>query len=446
MPADTLRLTFTFQPLLARLRKSAFVRNILVVMTGTAIAQAIGFALSPLISRLFSPSDFGVFGSFVAVASIIGTVTTLQYSQAIMLPKEEGEAINVLALSCLCTLLLSGLCLAACLVAPGTLNGLMKTNGIWPLVLLVCATFVSGANQSFQAWCVRSKAFKHTSASQVVRSLSSNGLQLGCGCLKAGAPGLICSTVLADILATLNLGLVVLRDWKMLRHRAGWQTFRRLALEYHDFPMYSASTSLMNALSLGLPVLLLTRFYGLAVAGGYAFAMRVLSTPMNFALTALRQVLFQKAAEAHNAGRRLTRLYAGITVGLFAVALLPSLVLMAWAPQFFAWLFGAQWLQAGQFASSLVLWLLFMFSNVPATLFARIIRIQRQMFMFDVTLLLVRTASLYLGGVYLSPSTTILLFSSVGGVMNVVFIGVVGYKLWKSEASRQANHPMGDVR
>jgi lipopolysaccharide exporter len=443
MPTDTLKIPLAVQPFLARFRGSAFVRNILVVMTGTAVAQAIGFSLSPLISRLFSPANFGVFGSFNAVASVVGTMVTLQYSQAIMLPKEDGDAINVLALSCLCTLLLSALCLVVCLVVPGTLNGLMKTTGVWPLVLLVSATFVTGVNQSVQAWCVRVKAFKHTSASQVVRSLASNGLQLGCGVVKTGAPGLMCSTVVADILATLNLGRVVLRDWGVLRHRAGWQTIRRLASEYHDFPLYSASTSLINSLSLGLPMLLLTHFYGLAVAGCYAFAMRILSTPMNFVLTALKQVLFQKAAEAHNAGRRLTRLYAKISVGLFAVGLLPSLVLIAWAPRFFSWLFGPQWLQAGQFASSLVLWLLFMFSNVPAALFARIIRIQRQMFMFDVTLLLVRTATLYFGGLHLSPSTTILLFSSVGGVMNVVFIGIVGYKLWKSERNKQTDHPTG---
>ena len=49
---------------LARLKKSSFVKNVLVVMSGTAAAQIIGFALTPIISRLFSPSDFGVFGSF----------------------------------------------------------------------------------------------------------------------------------------------------------------------------------------------------------------------------------------------------------------------------------------------------------------------------------------------------------------------------------------------
>jgi lipopolysaccharide exporter len=420
-----------------RLRKSTFVKNVLVVMTGTAIAQALGFALSPVISRLFSPTDFGVFGSFGAVAGVIGAATTLQYSQAIILPKNNADAINLLGLSSLCTVVLTLLCLAACLIAPSALNDLMKTAGIWALGLLVCGTLVSGLSQSFHAWCVRSKAFKQTSVSQVVRSVSSNGMQLGCGSVGIGAIGLVSSSVIADILATMNLGRVVWRDWRVHGHELGWSHLRRLAAEYRDFPVYSATTNIINSLSLGLPMLLLTHFYGLAVAGAYAFAMRIVSAPMGFVLTALRQVLLQKAAEVHNEGKDLLSLYVKITISLFAVALLPSLILMIWAPQFFAWIFGTQWMLAGEFSSSLMIWLLFMFSNVPASLFGRIIRLQRQMFLYDVAMLLLRTASLYLGGRYFSPSTTILFYSCVGGVMNAIYIGFVGYKLWKAKAVKQ---------
>jgi hypothetical protein len=81
----------------------------------------------------------------------------------------------------------------------------------------------------------------------------------------------------------------------------------------------------------------------------------------------------------------------------------------------------------------LILWLLMMFCNVPATLFARIIRIQRQMFFYDIALLIARTGSLFFGGLYVSASTTVLLYSSVGAVMNVIFIVIVGRKIQRQE-------------
>ena len=430
---DIRALNLQLKNILVRLKNSAFVKNILIVMSGTAMAQVIGFALTPIISRLFSPSDFGVFGSFNSVATIIAAGATLQYTQAIMLPKEKEDAVHLFVVSCICTSIVAFVCLICCIIVPSALNGLMKTNGIWALALLVVAITISGLNESCQAWCVRVKAFKHTSASQVIRSLSSSGTQIGFGYFKTGASGLIASSILADILASLNLGRVVFRDLGALHKNIRWKRMKQLAKDYRDFPMYSASMNVINSLSLGLPVLLLTQFYGIAVAGAYAFGMRILSAPMGFVLTALRQVLFQKAAEAHNDGDRLMPLYVKITLGLFALALFPSLVIFIWAPTLFSWVFGSQWHMAGEFVRSLVLWMMFMFCNLPAVLFARIIRIQQKMFVYDLILLAARTMVLFAGGMYLSAVYTIMLLSLVGAIMNIIFIVIVGFILMRSE-------------
>jgi lipopolysaccharide exporter len=421
------------QDILAGLRKSSFVRNVLVVMSGTAAAQAIGFALTPLISRLFSPSDFGVFGSFNAVSGVIAAGVTLEYSQAIMLPKEKADALNLFCVSCFVTSAIAFLCLAACLLAPRLLMSLMSAPSAWFLVLLVLATLVNGINNSCQAWCVRVKAFKQTSVSQVIRSLSSNGAQVGFGLAKGGAAGLVISSVLADMLASLNLVRVLLSDLKTFRLDIRWGRMRQLANEYRDFPMYSASQNVINALSSGMPVLLLTHFYDIAVAGAYAFGASILVLPMGLILRSLRQVLFQKAGETQHEGGSLARLYVKTTAGLFALALLPSLVLVIWAPQLFTWIFGSQWLTAGEFATSLIIWLMFYFCNLPAVLFAKIIRIQRTIFFYDLVLLGARASALILGGLYLRAWQTIALFSLVGAVMNLFLILLVGHAVLRAE-------------
>ena len=204
-----------FRGIFSRLRQSAFVKNVLIVMTGTAAAQAIGFALTPVISRLYSPSDFGVFGSFDAVLTVIAAGVTLDYSQAVMLPKEKKDAINLFMLSCASAVIFCIISLAACLLLPGYLQGLMKAPNVWVLPMLVAAILVTGMNQSCQAWCVRVKAFKDTSASQVIRSLSSSGMQIGFGLFRGGSVWLIVSSILADIFASLNLARVVVRDGRL---------------------------------------------------------------------------------------------------------------------------------------------------------------------------------------------------------------------------------------
>lgn len=418
-----------------RLKNSAFIKNILIVASGTALAQIIGFALMPVISRLFTPADFGVFGSFSAVVGVISAGITMDYSQAIMLPKEKSVAFELFVISCLSTIIISLICALACFIVPGYLINLMKAPGAWVLFMLVFVVLITGFNVTLQSWCIRLKAFKQTSASQVVRSVSSNGLQIGFGFFKAGSAGLIISSVLADLFASINLFKVFLADFKSTAHNFNWNRAKQLAYEYRDFPIYSATMNVINALSMGLPVLLLTNYYGIMVAGAYAFGERILSAPMGLILRALRQVLFQKAAETDHQGASLLTLYIKITAGLFALALIPSVILFIWAPPIFSFIFGQDWLLAGDFASSLIIWLIFLFCNVPAVLFSRILRLQRQLFIFNIILLAARSFVLVGGGMYMTASHTIFWFSIVGAIMNIVFIAIVGFVLMKKEGA-----------
>lgn len=425
----------TLQHIFDRVKKSTFLRNILIVMTGTAVGQIIGFALTPIISRLFSPSDFGIFGAFNSISNIFAAGATLQYSHAIMIPKEKDAALNLFFISCLSTFAVSFFCLILCLLVPAHLNGFMKTSGVWILLLLVVATTVAGLNESFQFWCIRTKAFNRTSASQVIRSVASNSMQIGTGYFRVGAAGLIVSSIFADIFASINLARMVLPDIYALRHRVSWVRIKQLSKEYRDFPLYAASQNVVWALSVGLPVLLLTHFYGIVVGGAYTFGVRMIQTPMGVLLGALRQVLYQKASEVQHQDGNLTPLYTKTTAGLFAVCLMPSLILFIWAPQIFVWVFGPQWLTAGEFARWLVLWLTFYFCELPAVLFARLLRIQRMVFVYDLVLLAVRVSVLVLGGMYLSARQSIVIFSVVGAVMNLLLILMVGYVVKKRKSA-----------
>jgi O-antigen/teichoic acid export membrane protein len=371
-----------------------------------------------------------VFGSFTAILAVFASGITMDYSQAIMLPKLKDDAFGLLVVSCMSTFFM----VAFCLVASKLILNLIKAPNAWILVFLVIGILVVGLNQTFQGWCVRIKAFKRTSASQVIRSLSANGMQVGLGYLKGGALTLIFAVTLGDLLATISLAGGVLRDFKVQWQSIRWGRLWKLVKEYRDFPLFSASTNVINSLSLGLPIFLLTHFYGIAVAGAYAFGIRLMRAPMELVLRALRQVLYQKASETYNKGGRLLPLYLKITGSLFAIGFLPSLILFIWAPQIFSWIFGAQWHIAGLFARSLVLWLLFEFCNLAAVLFARIVRLQRKKFFFYKIKLIAKALALVLGGMYLPASQTVFLFSVVGAVMNIIFIMIIGVVLMKMES------------
>ena len=70
-----------------QLGQSKFVRNVAIVATGTAGAQAITMAFAPIITRIYGPEAFGLLGTFMAILAVLTPVAALTYPIAIVLPR-----------------------------------------------------------------------------------------------------------------------------------------------------------------------------------------------------------------------------------------------------------------------------------------------------------------------------------------------------------------------
>ncbi|MDN5539770.1 MAG: oligosaccharide flippase family protein, partial [Comamonas sp.] len=81
------------------LGKSDFARSVLTLLTGTAFAQAIPLIISPVLTRLYSPDEFGAYALYTAIVSVLVVVATGQYENAVLLPKKELHAFSLVALA-----------------------------------------------------------------------------------------------------------------------------------------------------------------------------------------------------------------------------------------------------------------------------------------------------------------------------------------------------------
>jgi O-antigen/teichoic acid export membrane protein len=89
---------------------SDFNKNVVMLFAGTAIAQAIPVAISPILTRLYSPEEFGLFALFFSISNLLGVIATARYELAIVLPKDEEDA-NKLEKLCYVISVLIGLVL-----------------------------------------------------------------------------------------------------------------------------------------------------------------------------------------------------------------------------------------------------------------------------------------------------------------------------------------------
>jgi lipopolysaccharide exporter len=403
----------------------SFLRNLSIVMSGTALAQVISFAVMPVISRLFTAEDFGIFGTFQSIVGVVSAGITLQYIQAIVLPKEKQNSINVFYASFISVILLTILLFLIIFFFGKHILPYVSLPSVWYVYFVILASFVAGMNQIFQAWCIRVKAFKHTSISQVINSTSSSGIKIVSGCMQVGAIGLILGNILANVAASLNLMRVVVTDLKKSPEDVSLKKIKEMAMEYQDFPLYAMPQNLMNALSQSLPVLLLGYFYGVKVAGFYAFGITMLHAPMRLILGPLRQVLFQKATEVYNMGGDLFKLYLKISTGLAIIGILPTVVFFVFAPEIFSFIFGVEWFQAGIYARWLILWVYAGFTNPPSIIFARILRKQKFLFFYECFVVFSRVMVLIIGGMYFSAEISVMNFAILGMVLNIAIISWV---------------------
>ncbi|MFT5306040.1 MAG: lipopolysaccharide exporter, partial [Chitinophagales bacterium] len=72
--------------MIEKIKKSSFLKNTLLLVSGTTIAQAIPMVISPILTRIYEPKSFGVLMIYVSYISILGVIATTRYEKAIIIP------------------------------------------------------------------------------------------------------------------------------------------------------------------------------------------------------------------------------------------------------------------------------------------------------------------------------------------------------------------------
>jgi len=162
--------------------KSEFVRNVVTLMTGTTIAQAIPIAVSPILSRLYSPDDFGVFALFMSAAGIISVIATGCYEYAIVLPENDEDAINIVALSIIIAFMVSAASFLVLWLCNREISALVNNPDIskW-LYFIPLVVLLTGLYQSFNYWFNRKKRFRKLAVARVAQNTASAGTKMSLG-------------------------------------------------------------------------------------------------------------------------------------------------------------------------------------------------------------------------------------------------------------------------
>jgi len=380
---------------IGKIKQSNYILNIATLMSGTLIAQVISLAFIPILTRLYTPAEFGLFSLFLTIISILGAVSSLKYDQAIMLPKNHKDAEALVFLSLIITLFITILSTIIIILFRDFFINYFdgKEYIIW---LVPLGTFLIGAVQIFTAFTSRKQHYKTIATARVANSISLISIQSFSRYLFR-LDGLILGKIVAEMV---TLFILVTKQIKRQSLQLKSISKRRVKLNskrYSNFPKYQSITVLFNAISQNLLILLLTSFYSVEVAGLYALSIRVLQAPVGLIGGSTREVYYQRASKMYSEGRNIFPIFYKTTISLLKIFIIPFFIVSLFGESLFAIIFGEEWIESGIIAQILIFWILFLFINSPSIATFNIIKLQKLQMIIEFFSVGFRFISIFIG-------------------------------------------------
>jgi O-antigen/teichoic acid export membrane protein len=320
-------------------------RASLTLIAGGSLAQLLPLALAPLLTRLYSPQEFGLYHLFAAVLANAAVVSCARYEFALPLAADDAEAT---ALRALCLRVL------AAWVTLGALGGLLWTlaiGALWPL-WLPPALALLGLVSLATLHASRARRFRPMAVSRVVQHGGGAALQALLGWMHAGVTGLIAGPILASAAALALLRL------PFASARVTRDALLNAAKRHRDFPLLNTPHAFVGALQDTVAVALIAGVAGPAAAGAWGLCMRVLKAPATLVGGNLSQALYPQLTAGGPGATLAARAVVAQAIGVLALLAVPMTLVLWWlAPPLFVWAFGDEWSEAGELGRALALYI-----------------------------------------------------------------------------------------
>lgn len=381
--------------LLAKVRLP-FLRNVLVLSGGTLVSQIIGILAYPILGRLFSPTEIGLFGMYAAFGWVASDVSTLRYETAIVSAEDDQEAAGLTVAAITCSLF-SSVILSVLLWAMVVQNilGFGALPRYAPLFALP-SIFLTAAFTTLRYWFVRRQQFKEVAVVTTFQNSAGNLGKIAIGVLNLGTLGLFLGELLSRFL---GVGRLARRAAPSVARDLGHVTVDRLMLllrRHWRIPVFLLPSTLLNTLALTASLPLISFFYGPEAAGQFSMAQRVMVMPMTLIGSSVADAFHSRLSTfMKSEPSQVVPFFWKVAGGLLVVGLVPNVIVWFWGQPLFGFVLGREWEMAGRIAASIAPWMLAQFVVSPLSRVALVGKGQSVKLVYDVGSLVVVTGGFW---------------------------------------------------
>lgn len=400
------------------------------LVSGNVLAQVITLLAYFVLTRIYTPEDYGLFNIFYSYIEVLIIFSTCKYELAIVVADDEREASAVASFALrLNTIVSVGLLSAALLLwLTGTLPGNFAQLG-WIVLLIPPMVFFCGTSRVYSYLYNRFHQYAQIALSDNVNAGVGAVMKIVLGVLGFATSGLPLGTVLGRAASNINYRLRLKTISKIQNNRSIPRPEQRAAARKHrNFPYYVASKDFINAFSSNLPFLWAALYFERAEVGLFGLALTFTLQPVNILSAAFERVLYARTAEAVRDRLPAMHMLRRFLVMLLAVAVPICVLACFFAEPVFVFCFGNRWEGCGVYVQALLPLALVGLCSTSLMFVSNVFSTQRIEFGFFLVMVVLRVTAIAVGISQGDFLLTITLYATAG---TLVQASLLIWYLWQ---------------
>lgn len=400
-------------------RNNTFLAAIFKLSSGNILAQVLNIGTIPIITRFYSPESYGTYALVLSFVAFLAPVSCFSYQYAIVMVRSEKDADNILYLCLIMLTVFIAIIFGFYHLLGGQLLQFLSSANIQPyFYFFMGALALTGFYLIISSWFLRRKEYNLLALSRFYETAADRALVISCAFLGF----LNISILLTGRIIGLVTVTVFLMSFIFLRNESGFAPLDKKIIissmrKYKNLPFFFSSSNLMNDFSRLAPIVILTFFWGLNTAGLYALCERVLSAPMSILGDSIARVFFNDSCESVSKEENITGKVLSLFNFVLIISFCPLIMLGIVGDEFCQYFFGDKWSNAGYMIQIILFMSLTAFVSRPFYSLYNVFDKQKVLFIFDVSLCIVRIAILVLGGLFLTSAVTVFIFSAASSLI-----------------------------
>jgi O-antigen/teichoic acid export membrane protein len=371
---------------------SEYFKSLSVLLSGTVIAQIIGYALAPLLTRLYSTAEMGELALYMRITGFIAAIATLRYESALPMPKYDGHSYLLYRISLLLSFVVLGI--SSLILISLIMTDITPGFSWYYLVLIILGSAAIVVINIGTNWSIRTGSFSLISRQKISNSLFSNFLKWGFAYLSWGYFGLILATFIGYFISSFefvfNYRGLKKKFSKLKSRKKTWVLLK----DHREFPLLNLPHILVDHGRDMLIATLILAYFSESVYGSFSHSYAMLRIPSMLIGVSLSQVFYNQAIKLYNNNQRMLPLLKKTIVMLLVISIMPFTILYLFGEPIFAWIFGVNWAEAGSYSETMSFWLMVSFIVSPISALPMILKKQKIALIFGIISALIQVLPL----------------------------------------------------